>query len=251
MTNQDGIADLISSSLRSPEGPEDAGFHTGLVLTWDRTTGLNTVQVNGVVMSNLKALQGGIPAWYATGDTVVIIRKQTQYFIMGRVAAPGFGAGSGPVSSGSGLNVVFNTANLWADAPGFANTPQITTYIGNSRACIVTMACEVYVRVGDPAFSPSGDVHNPLAEGGISVAITGATTIAPDTYAPQSAFNRLEYFNHSGALEVVQSLISINRTWMINPSVGLNVGSTTFTMKYKTQGGTVQFANPNLIVIPL
>lgn len=247
MSNQDGIADLISSSLRGPEGPEDAGFHTGSILTWDQTSGVNTVLVNGVIMSNLKSLQGGIPTWYSVGDTVVIIRKQTQYFIMGRVAAPGLGGGSGPTSASSGLNEIFDTANVWAGVPAFPNTPQLTTYIGNSRSCLIMLACEVYVKAGDPAFATN--VHNPTAEGGISVAISGATTVAAGTFAPQNAFNRIEFWNATG--QAVQSLITITRTWMTSSSLLLNVGSNTFTMKYKTIGGTAQFINPQIVVIPL
>jgi len=90
-----------------------------------------------------------------------------------------------------------------------------------------------------------------LAEGGVSFAVSGASTIAAGTYAEQAAYNRIEFFNW-GPGQAVQSLITVHGEFNMGPStVSLNPGSNTFTMKYKTQGGTAQFINPHMSIIPL
>jgi len=245
----DDIAGLIQKGVDGPVGPEDSAFHTGTVVSWNRTTGANVISVNGVNLSNIRSLQSGIPNWYTAGDVVIIIRKQTQYFILGRVAAPGGTGGSGPVTVADNFNTVFDTANVWADNPSFPNSPQATVNIGSSRAAIVSYECEVYVRAGDPTFGP--DVHNPLAEGGISFAVSGATTIAAGTYSEQAAYNRVEFWGWA-AHQAVQTLVTVHGEFQMGPSlVGLNPGSNTFTMKYKTQGGTAQFINPHMSIVPL
>lgn len=249
MADANQIADLVSTALKGPEGPEDAGFHTGVIKSWAKDTGINVVTVNGVDLANLKSLQGGIPNYYTAGDVVVIMRKQTQFFILGRVASPGGAAGSGPVSNGSAFNAIFNTSNVWADNPGSPNTPQLTAYIGSTRSALVIFKCEIYVKAGDPGFG--ADVHNPLSEGGISFQVVGpGGTITAGTYASQAAYNRIEFWN-PGAGQAVQSLITAHGEFQIGPGSGIQAGLNTFTMKYKTQGGTAQFINPDMTVIPL
>src|SRR4051812_33968356 len=90
------IASLLTAGMAAPSGPGGIAVYTGQIITWDRFSGLNTVLVNGVYLSNLRATQSGIPATYSKNDTVLVVRKSTQYFIWGKVAAPNQGAGSAP-----------------------------------------------------------------------------------------------------------------------------------------------------------
>src|SRR5690349_10407042 len=90
MANAAEIADLLTAGIRAPEGPEDIAAHTGTVQSWNSVDGTNVVTINGVDVPNLRSLQaGGIPASYLPGDTVMVMRKQTQYFVMGKVSAGG------------------------------------------------------------------------------------------------------------------------------------------------------------------
>jgi hypothetical protein len=83
------IADLLTQGLQGPTGADDSGWHVGQILTWSSTTGLNSVRINGATLTNLKALTPSIGTEYAPGQTVLIVRKQTQYFILGPVTTPG------------------------------------------------------------------------------------------------------------------------------------------------------------------
>jgi hypothetical protein len=83
------IADLITAGMRGPTGAEDAAWHTGTVLSWDESSGVNSVLVGGTAIPNLKTVQAGIGIQFQPGDTVMIVRKQTQYFVLGKETAPG------------------------------------------------------------------------------------------------------------------------------------------------------------------
>jgi hypothetical protein len=246
MANSAEIADLLTRGMQGPTGPEDAAFHTGVVKSWDRTTGINVVTINGVDVSNVKALQGGIPNWFTAGDVVVIIRKQTQYFIMGKVSSPAGAAGSGPGRATSNFVNAFDTGGAWADNPSFPNTPQVSVYIGNSKSVIILWQCNVKVSSGDPA--AGGGIYNANVVGEVGWEISGATTQAAGAFSGTSASNTIQ-FGNPDPLQWVTSIVTLSGSYMTQI---LNPGFTTFTMKYKTVAGmTATFSSPVLTIIPL
>lgn len=247
MANAAEIADLLTRGIAGPQGPEDLALHTGTVKSWNRTTGANVITINGVDISNVRALQGGIPNWFTAGDVVAVIRKQTQYFIVGRVSAPGGAGGSGPARAIASFGINFGTSGAWADAPGFPNTPQLQVYIGNSRSCVVLWQCNVTTSSGDPAVG--GNTYNAIVEGEVGWAISGATTQAAGAVSGTSALQHIQFGNPQPN-QWVESFTTVTGAYTILG--GMNPGLNTFTMKYRTPSGvTATFGNPQITVIPL
>ncbi len=193
--------------------------------------------VNNTALSNLKAVQSGLPARYSVGDTVLIVRKQTQYFVFGKVAAPGGGAGSSPVGNTVGMSVdQADTAGAWVDLTGSAG-PSVSTYIGSNRAALILWG-----------FDYSG--FQSSCQMGWD--ITGANTIGPGSLNNQIVFASL---TSSVAPQYTMSQ-TVGAAYLMGNSVLLNQGLTTFTAKYKVSRGTpgptqARISSRTLTVIPL
>lgn len=168
-----GIGDLLASALGPTTGPEDWAAHTGTVASWDPTSMVNTVIVNGVLLSNLRALQSGIGLNYSAGDTVMVIRKQTQYFVLGKVAAPGTQGvvGSAPaysVTSGGNLN---GSPGSFRDLDVGGTSPTVTVRIGGSALLM---------------FGANVETNNSKVEIGFTV--SGSSTFAPAVFLGSTVF---------------------------------------------------------------
>lgn len=248
MADLNGISDLLSRSLSAPQGPEDAAFHTGVIKSWDRQTGINVVTINAVDISNVRALQTGIANWFTAGDVVIIMRKQTQYFILGKVAAPGGAAGSGVQYASSNIGVQMNTGGVFADLTGFPNTPQVSVYIGSSKSALVIWSCEVTVSSGSPVWS--ANTFNAYVEGEVGWAITGATTIPAGSFNSTTVKHGAQFPNPAAG-QAIDSKLVVTGTYTVSSGIGVNVGLNTFSMKYRTIAGlSVFFGNPSITVIP-
>jgi hypothetical protein len=114
------IADLITAGMQGPTGSNDSGWHVGQILSWSSASGLNSVRVNGATLTNLKALTPSIGTEYAPGQSVLIVRKQTQYFILGPVTTPGAVGSSPPTQIDAGGGVISGTTGTWRDLDGGA-----------------------------------------------------------------------------------------------------------------------------------
>ena len=88
----DILSEIMAAARQAPQASTEMGWHTGVILSWDEITGVNSVQVQGNTVHNLKVVTAGAGVVLTVGDTVGILRYQTTYFILGRVAAPGAGA---------------------------------------------------------------------------------------------------------------------------------------------------------------
>lgn len=133
------IADLLTQGMQGPVGADDSGWHVGKILTWSSSTGLNSVLVNGVPLTNLKALTPSIGTEYAPGQTVLIVRKQTQYFILGPVTTPG-AVGSTPPTQVDGTGGTMSPAagsNVWRDLDGGASlSPSFNIKLAPFQRCL-------------------------------------------------------------------------------------------------------------------
>jgi hypothetical protein len=241
VANAAEIADLITQGVRGPQGAEDVAIHTGVVKSWTPAT--NVVTINGVDIPNVKSLQSGIGVTYYAGDVVMIVRKQTQYFVLGRVSSPGAGIGSVVDQMDGNFVTTFGTGGAFGDHPTLGPTPQITVY--TRLRTIVFFKCTAKVSTGSAAWSP-GFTVNASAFAGISFAVSGATTIAPGTYAAQGASMEHWLSNPgSAALDVTNTLSG----FLMVPT---NYGQSTFTLKYQTGAGNqAVFSKPSIMVVPL
>lgn len=247
MSNSKEIADLISSALSGPQGAEDAGFHVGTILQWDDLTGANIVQVQGVQFPNVRTLSAGIGIQYNSGETVVLIRKQSQWFILGKVGTVGGAVGSALQDNQLGFDLTFGTGGSWGNPPSGSPRPTISVNIGSSRAALVFIRCEIGVKVGDTGFG--SDVYDPACVGDLSFEVTGASSIAPGFWSGQKVSNEAEFWN-PGPGQMHRSMMTVTGFMPVNAAHGLNAGLNTFTMKYRTSQ-TVQYRQPGITVIPL
>lgn len=137
------IADLLTQGLQGPTGADDSGWHVGKIISWSSSTGLNSVLVNGATLTNLKALTPSIGTEYAPGQTVLIVRKQTQYFILGPVTTPGSIGSTPPTQVDASGGNLSGTANVWKDLDGGAAlSPTMNVKLGPYQRCLFMFGCQ-------------------------------------------------------------------------------------------------------------
>ena len=207
-----GIATLLTQGIAPPQGSADIGFHTGVIVSWDESSGTNVVTVQGVNMSNLNALQGGIGVLYQPGDVVGLIRFQTTYFVLGKVAAPGAGAAN-QIRSNEIDVTVNQPLQGYGDLTGSVGPTLNNVYIGSSRRCLVMVGCQM-------------EVNDSWGKMGFQV--SGASTLAPvDIHAAMmGTFAGLQ-----------DSLGSVMTHVLLTSADGLNQGFHTFQAKYAIVNG--------------
>lgn len=238
----DVLATLLSRSVGgAPEQPE-LGFHQGIVLAWDQSTGSNTVLIGDSPINNVPVLAAG-SVLIGVGDVVGVLRVRTQYLVMGRISV---------LSQALTIRTAYEPANSFTVGATYANLnstvgPTITdVYIGPSRRCIVFLS----------AFASATD------EGyaAMHFQVTGASTINPPTGS--SAFSKGAFLGSSVAGAGSDATMvggSATRQFILTQSDGLNEGLNTFTAKYlgcNDSGGTptnndCEFSERVIIVMPL
>lgn len=80
----DDLTPLIPRPGQQPE----IGYRQGTVIAWDAASGTNQVNVGGTVLDNLPILGGLEATSIRPGDIVGIQRVRSQFFVLGRIAAP-------------------------------------------------------------------------------------------------------------------------------------------------------------------
>lgn len=156
------IASLITQGTQPPQGNQDVSYHTGVVKSWDPTSGVNSVEVNGVILSNLTALQSGMGNAYLAGDVVSVIRVQTKYTILGRMSAPGGLTGGSPISlTGGDYDLEGLISGSWTNIP---TGPSFSIRVGNAclvafggRSTVRNAGIEVSLQMQGPANAQDGD----------------------------------------------------------------------------------------------
>lgn len=230
----DFLSELITAAGQAPQESSEIGYHTGLIENWDEITGANTVKINGQPFTNLRCLTSGAGILFAKGDTVVLMRMRTQYFIMGRIAAPGAGAALSTRAAAAhtpGL-LVGGSSGVWRDLDTGAEPTGPTVsdvYIGTARRALVIISGRIYTE----NFT---DVY-------MGFSVSGATTVAPDYFRAV----RLTAWGATGVGASVSSpfLFGI-------PTPLLNPGLHTFQCKYNRFQGAADanFSARHLVVIP-
>lgn len=241
MANADEIASLIIAGMAAPAGPEDGGDHTGVVITWDAISGVNTVSLNGTVLSNLKSLQLGIGVAYDPGDVVLIRRKQSQYYVVGKVAAPNtVENSSGSAALGAvGASGNVSTAGSWTGIDGGVAPPTVTVRIGSSAIVSFGVA----------------RLNTNNSEVEVGLVLSGSSSWAPGSFAGQGIWAGNNNYANGGPMAVSapsKTLFLRKNTGNINGY--FRPGVTTFTLQYKmtlyNNGTGVGIGSPWISVIP-
>lgn len=229
------IARLLTQGTAPLAGDQDNALHTGTIVSWDRFTGANSVRINGVILPNLDSLQSGIGISYTPGDVVVIQRKQTKYYIMGKVASPLGSAGSAPAFVTNNISYTVGSQTPgWAD---FADGgPAVTTYIGSSRTALVMW---------------NGTAIMSNAEIELGFTVSGASSVASGSFTGMTIIAG----QHSFDASVVTNSVTVSGIYLMGGGAGLNKGQNTFKMQYRNilfpTGTGTSIGNRGLTVIPL
>lgn len=230
------IAALMTAGMAPPAGNSDIGFHQGVIQSWDDLSGVNTVLVNSSSIPNVRVINSGLGVSYTAGDVVGLLRFQTTYFIMGRIAAAGASAAQQVVSQQ--IDTYETTTNTgWVDlaTPG----PTVSAFIGSTRRCLVLVTATI---------SASGG-STPVYQGGAAgFTVSGASSISADLSRAARAIQAVTSTSGVGFTQ------THSMTKLLTASDGLNAGFNTFTSKYTMEPGAtvaVGFRYRNLTVIPL
>lgn len=223
MKSGDIAAALVAGYQQQATGTTDIGYHLGVVQAYDDTTGLNSVQILGNTFDNLRVVSAGPAVSIGVGDTVIVLRYQTQYFILGRVSAPGAGSAMRPVAARINTNET-TSSTTFTDLTTVG--PTVTTYIGPRRSCIVLLSATHYQNNGSAS---------------MGFTVSGASTIPADIF-------RATWWNN---VTNTNTSVSVTQVIALSAADGLNQGTNTFTAKYQKGGSlAASFDTRTITVIP-
>lgn len=234
--NTSEIYTLLAAGQASPTGPEDSSIYTGQIVTWDDLTGVNSVFVNGVTIPNLRVVQSGLGIGYQPGDVVKIQRIMTQYYIIGKIGAPGAGAAQQIASTQIDTYETSGAAAYVAlPTPG----PIVSAFIGSSRRCLVTLSCRISAGGWPGSAKYIGGFMGFQVGGASAIAAADSRAVGTNIYcaaAPGSGIG-----------------VSSGRTLLLTAADGLNQGFNVFTALYSSDDATIVcgFRHRNITVIPL
>lgn len=233
------MAQMLAQAMEGPKGASDLTMLTGSVISWNDFADppTNQVLVNGAVLNDLRAMNAGVGTSYQTGDTVLILRRATQYVIMGRISQSGGAQMSRPASdykSGGNMSGVVGTVRD-LDA-GVTVSPSVTVRVPRNGNCMIFYGSTVSTNNSGIEFGPQ---------------VAGASSIAG--------------FSFPGS--TIQSVINgANSLWqtpmgLYNFKDGVGVpagifryGVNTFTLKYKLSlfgaGVSAQATSPFIFAFP-
>lgn len=238
-----GMDVLLAQALAAPSGNEDQSWHMGIVKSWDDLSGVNTVQVNGVIIPNMKSIVGGVGASYKTGDTVMVQRKQTQYVIHGKLQSPGISSGSTPAYADATGGVISSATGTWRDLDGGTSvSPTLTLRLGTNQGIMIAWG--------------AGDVD--LNNSGVEIGwqVSGDSTIAAGSYQGMSCRSNANSGGASPSTAVTYPMFKeqIFKAGSGGAGQRLNPGICTFILKYRlTLNGTglnVRVGTPWIRVTP-
>lgn len=117
----DDIAGLFTSN---PAGPApDSSLRQGFLLTFNTSTGANTVQLGTTVLTNVPLLLTGSETGLSAGNNVILMQIGNTYCILGRIATPG---GASFASASTSSVSLSNTAQNFAVGTSMATIVSIT-----------------------------------------------------------------------------------------------------------------------------
>lgn len=220
MRSDDWVPILTGAANRR----EQVGMRQGMLLSWDPSTGNNSVLVAGQTFTDLPVLASGSVAM-APGDIVALQRLDNSYFILGTIRNAGTGSLQGRSARVATLESKSAMSTAWQDLTTLGPTIS-DVYIGRSRQCLVLLSASMQ--------APSGEVCL------VGFQVSGASTVVPAEIR--------------GAQTGTPTPTTATGTILVTAADGLNEGLNTFQMKYSTIVGGVPgdcfFADRNITVIP-
>jgi len=230
----DDLAPLLVKQQATAGGGLAVGFRQGVVREWDPTTAANVVEVGGVRMTNLPILNTNEALLLGPDSVVGILTAGSSWFILGRITVPGTPAAASALSMISRRIVAatdptggYRASATFGDLTGTAPGPSVTVDISPiGRAALVFWSA---------GYGGSSDLAwESRSTGGISVEVSGATSIPPS--GDYSLGHDMQFPvapNPGNALT-----FSSFQNSLMHLFTNLNPGSTTFTLKYRNLNDT-------------
>lgn len=238
--------------LLAAQAGTGVGYRQGIIRAWNPQTAENTVEVDGALFDNLSILNTNEALQLAPGHVVGILTTggaARSWAILGRLTIPG------TPEAASALAAVFSriiaasdpaegTRNSvdFGDLTGATVGPSVTTTISPSGRALVLWTADI----------GKSDSFQRFTTGGVSVAVSGATTV------PANGIYTLgHFFEFPGTGAATDALVAGGlQGAMMHLFTGLNPGVTTFTMKYRNRAadsgiGPVEFSSRELAVFAM
>jgi hypothetical protein len=136
------MSDLVAPSSRERPTPGDAPFLQGTVLEWDAVAGTNLVRVRGAEHENLQSLIGSETALVRPNDSVLVIKVNNTFAVLGRIELPGTAQRALAVAFAATITLSPPTVSTTFER---RNGPEVSVYIGSSRRAIVTLSAEIVI----------------------------------------------------------------------------------------------------------
>lgn len=209
-----------------------AKWFSGTVVNWDELTGSNTVLIEGAEFQDLNILSTWAIQPLQPGDTVGGFRVGSQHFILGKVGAPGAGAGN-QIASDQVVPNEGTTSTTFTDLATVG--PTVTVYIGSSRRALVSITSSIECAGSNPSY----------IGGAFGCEVSGASSIGP-------SFGAAEENQYSGGATIGFTR-TITRLTLYTADDGLQTGINTFQMKYLSDVASTAaaFAGRTLTVFPI
>lgn len=227
------------------------GLRSGIVREWNPVTAENVIEVDGVRVENIGIFNTNEALLLQPGDVVKILTSGTgasSWGILGRFTLPGTPEAASALKMVSSRIVAarddtMGTRNdaAYGDLTGSGVGPAVTATISSSGKALVFWSADV----GAVAWRR-------IWTGGVSVAVSGATTRAAD-----GAFSMGPFLEHPASGSPGAALTSGGiQCAMMHVFTGLTAGLNTFTLKYRHAAasvgeGPVEFQQREIAVFAL
>lgn len=257
----------LARALAGHQAPTGAGFRygQGKLVHWNPATFENTIAWNGTTLQNRPVLAGPAALTFAPGQTVALAiwapaGGAASVAILGSWVTPGTTAAVDQVAfmtsalAKSVSNAVFaeqvhsaevTGGAILADETSFTDLPgspgpAVAGVEVTSGVAIAFISCEITVNLPNGSGSAGADV---------GVAVSGATTVAPNTV---DALTMISTQINAGGSTAPDRADRIRGTAAVKLD-GLNPGAHDFELKYRNTGatGSATFQERNLTVLAL
>lgn len=135
--------------LLIPPPSTGLGFRQGVVLTWNRDTAENTIQVGGSIVADVPILNTAEALLLSPGAVVSILTYGSSWFILGRITIPG--TPEAAATLGAGLKVASVIGNTPVSNASFAlnGGPTVSTQVLPTGRVFVLYGAGMDLDVGE------------------------------------------------------------------------------------------------------
>lgn len=222
--------------LLAPSGGAHVGFRQGVVVSFNQETAENIIRVGDTLLTNLAILNTSEAALLEPGHVVSILTSGSTWGILGRFTIPGspeaasaLKAVTNRIHAASDASTGIRNSSTYGDLTGPDPGPSITVNVGLGGRALVFWSCEI----GQALETGTSIIDFPTENNPhVGIQVSGATTIAPNDGVALNSHIQLPTSGFPGHATLSHWM----QAAMMHLYEGLNPGSTTFTMKYRSDG---------------